>query len=1117
LEANVRDLGRWLESIGLSDCKALFARHDIGQDVLRDLTDQDLERIGLSLGQRRRLLRAITALADTEFVATDAQPAAGARGERRQMTVMFCDLVGSTPLALRLDPEDMHDVLRRFLDIIAVTIARFDGYVARYMGDGVLVYFGWPQAHEDTAAQAARAGVAVVEAVRESSVQDIQVQVRIGIATGLVVVGEVLRAGSLREHVVTGATANLAARLQSVAMPDSVVIPQSTRRLLSNLFDLEAVGPFDLKGIDGPVQAWRVVRERASDSRFQALRSGVRGEIVDRHEELALLGDCWRATQSGAGRIVLLSGEAGIGKTHIVEAFGDSLAAAAHFRLRYQCLPHHASTALHPVIHAIARAAGFEHTDAEELRIAKLRRMLRDLGLQTEDTVGLFAGILSFQSAPHAPREFDPKERKQRVLAVLVELLARLAARDPVLLQFEDAHWSDPTTLELCEMIVERAATLPLMMIATTRPEFTPAWPDAPHIARRLIARLGPDDSTEIIRSVTGSTPFPPGVVEQILAKTDGVPLYLEELTKELLELGELTGAGPNRTLSSRTGPLSVPATLQDSLTARLDRLGWVKEIAQTASVIGRDFSPQLLAPVMGWSPERVAAGLQYLVDAQLATAQGPSSSATYTFRHALIQEAAYTGLLLSERRALHAAIAQTLEANFAETVRAQPEMLAHHYAEARQPELAVIWWHKAGLRSIQATVYAEAIDQLNRALEQLALLPESPDRDRLETKIRIDLSTPLVGIGGYTSEARRANVERAVVLYERTKEDALFPALRGQLSLAYSSSYMIRAVAIGEQLFAAAEKTGERGLRMLSCWLLGMALMGRGRLESALQTLESGLALSDPAADAALADAYSADPRIASLAYRALVLQQLGFVDRAAAADAASVTEAVQSRHSVTIGLALTLRVTRQLLGCDHAALAISATELAELAQRQASQPLQATSGAILGLLRAEREPDERIFAEVRQTIDTIRAASWNVMVGWLSLLEAKICLGHGRIDAARNTLDTLQDVIEPRGHDFFLPELYRLRADLSVRAGAADSVVEAHLRRAMELAHVQRARLIELRSATDLARLWRDQGHTHEARALLAPLYGWFGEGAGTFDLEQARGVLETLRPTG
>ena len=1111
----VHDLGTWLKEIGLGSCQDLLAAHDIDRDVLPTLTDRDLERIGLSLGQRRKLLRAVAGLAGSHDVSGREQPGAAGRAERRQMTVMFCDLVGSTALATRLDPEDLRPVIRTYLEEITATVARFGGYVARYMGDGALVYFGWPRAYEDAAEQAVRAGLAVVDAAQGSQSGENRLEVRVGIATGLVIVGDVIGAGASREHVIVGETPNLAARLQSVAHPNTVVISAATRRLLGQLFELQPAGPFDLKGVPGPVPAWRVLHENDSDSRFKALHVETRGGLVGRYGELALLGDLWARTVDGAGQVVLLSGEAGIGKTRIVEAFGDGLDAGHHLRLRYQCLPNSANSALHPVIRGLARTSGFEHADSQETRIAKLRWRLHEIGLTSEESLATFAGLLSLGDAPRDPQAGDPRQRKARLLALLVDYLSRLAERQPVLLQLEDAHWSDPTTLELCGVVVERAAGLRLMMIATARPEFSPTWPKGAHVRHETVSRLGRGESAEMVRRVVGSKPLPPTVSEQILAKTDGVPLFIEELTTELLESGALAEDREGWRLTGPMSSLSVPPTLQDSLTARLDRLGWSKEVAQTAAAIGRDFPLQLLASVMDLPAGRLADGLGRLCDAQLLVEQGTFPSSTYTFRHALIQDAAYAGLLLSERRELHATIARTLEtqANFVEIGRSQPELLAHHYTEAREPEQAMTWWRRAGQRSIQKAAYVEAIDQLNRCLAQLELLPETAKRDRLEAGIRVDLGVPLIGVAGYTSPELRHNIARGIILQKRTKGVSLFPTLAGQLGFAFSSSDMVQAVALGEQFLAAAEETGERKVQVIGHWLLGMALTGAACFPAARAHLARSLELNNPEQDAPLAAVYGTDPRVAALGYQALALQQLGFPDQAAATDAASMARALECGHSATLGYALTLRVCLHMLRHDHAALTASTTELANLAKRQSSQHLQVFSGTILDLLQAAREPDSRTHERVRAAIDGIRAVGWNVLVGWLSLLEAETFLLHGHTEAAQQTLDALHDLIEPRGHHLFLPELFRLRAELAAREEQADGVIEGHLRRAMEVARRQGARLAELRSAVELARLWRDRGRLHAAHALVSPLHSWFEEGAGTADLERARSLVKTL----
>lgn len=1104
-----QDLGAWLDSVGLSDCAPLLAAQHIDAELLRELSEADLQEIGLTLGQRRRLLRALASL-ERDSEAPPAGEAAAGRAERKQMTAVFCDLVGSTALSMRLDPEELHEVLRRHLDTIAGTMIRFGGYVAQYMGDGLMVYFGWPQAREDAAEQAVRASLAAVEAARAAAAGQIRMQVRVGAATGLIVVGG--NAAGAPEHGLGNATTNLAARLQSVAAPDEVVIAASTRRLVGDLFELDQVGPFDLKGIDEPVLAWRVAGERDIDSRFQALRSGVHGGIVGRTAELQLLEEAWASARGGSGRLVLLRGEAGIGKTHIVESFVAAQRGRAHVRLACQCLPNHGSTALLPIVAALRRLAGVAAEEPAEAVEGKLGELMTLAGLEDPRERAMVAEVLSFRGRDPAPAAGDAKARKARLLAALADLVAGLAAQQPMLLQLEDLHWSDPTSLELCALLSGRAAGLPLLLLATARPEFVPGWEAGEHVHHLTIAGLGTAESAELARRIAGDT-LPAEVAEQILGKTDGMPLYIEELTKELLESGALSATDGNWTLASGAAALSVPATLQDSLAARLDRLGWVKEVAQTASVIGRNFAPALLERVLPLPPERIAAGLRILTDAQIIAATGSPAAPSYGFRHALFQDAAYSSLLLSERRTLHAAIARVLERDMPEVAARMPETVAHHHSEARQPEPATHWWRQAGRRNVAATAYAESIQQFGRALEQLEQLPGSPERDRLETRIRMDMHTPLLGIEGYTGESVRANIDRSIRLYETTGAGESLFAIGTQMQLAYSSSHMVRAVALGEQLHAAAEVNGKRGHRFYSRWMLGMALSGRGRLEDALAMLDSGLALADPAADAALADNQSVNPMVAALSYKALVLYQLGRFREAEAADAASLSEARAGRHSPTIGFALTLAICVRLLQADHVALAATANQLVEHAKRQESRPLQTVAAVILGLLRAEQRFDEEEYARSYQMILSLRRGGWDLIVGWLTLLYAHVGIGHHRLDLADAALAGLAAVVEPRGHDSFVPELYRLRAAIA-RGGGDAARAEAHLRHALGTARGQRARLAELRAATDLARLLADRDQGPEPEALLEAALADFAAEERHGEVAAARALRDAVR---
>ena len=1026
-----------------------------------------------------------------------------ADGERRRVTVLFCDLVSSTEIAARLDPEEWHAIAAQYQRTSAAAAITAGGHVAKYLGDGLVVYFGYPEAREDAAERAVRAGLAIVETMqalnaRFAAEHKVRLQVRVGIHCGTVVVAK----GGDKEADMFGDAPNIASRVQSAADADTVVITADVHQIVSGLFSVEDRGPHLLKGIDQPFRLYRVLSAGLASGRGRGFSARAATPLVGRHAEINSLLGRWSLVRRGSGQLLLATGEPGIGKTRLVEDFKARIKADAHLWVECYGAQFFSNSPFHTVIQMLDQGLALRGDESPEERVARLEQALGGADVNLDEAVPLIAEMLNLPIPPkYPPLRIPHDRRRQHLFHALTAWVLGASRNQPLVIVIEDLHWVDPSTLELLQILVQRGATVPLLLLCTARPEFHAPWPMQSHHTVLVLNRLNFGETRELIAGVIAREGLTPEMVDAVIRRTDGVPLFAEELARLMLESG------------SGLGERDIPATLQDSLAARLDRLGQAKDIAQLGAVLGREFTYKLLAAIAPMHEVELKAGLTKLADAELIYVRGLPPDASYQFKHALIRDAAYEALLRSKRRELHARIAQTLEASFADVARVNPEMVAHHHTQANNPEQAVRWWRQAGHNSIHATAYAEALDHLNRALGQLALLPESPDRDKLEAKLRIDLSTPLVGIGGYTSEELRKNVDRAVALYDTTKEEALFPALGGQLSLAYGGSYMIRAVAIGEQLFSAAEMIGDRGLRMLASWLLGMALTGRGQLEAALQTLDHGLGISDPTADAKVADIYSSNPRVAILAYRALVLLQLGFPDRAAALAEATVKEAKQGDHSATIGLALTLQISVLLLRCDHAALAVSARELAALAKRQSSQPLQAVAGAVLGLLEAERQPDEKIFVQVHQIIEGIRAAGWNLMVGWLSLLEAKICLGHGRLEAARRTLDALQEVIEPRGHDFFLPELYRLRADLSLREGARDSTAEEYLEHAMALAQKQKARLAELRAATDLARLWRERGQRSDARALLVPLYGWFGEGAETFDLVRARSVLESL----
>jgi class 3 adenylate cyclase len=588
------DIVAWLKELDLAQYTAAFRDNAIEAEVLPDLTDADLEKLGVLLGHRKRLLRAIATLHQAGVSPSPTEPpgeplaAAPATAERRQLTVMFCDLVGSTALSARLDPEDLRAVIGAYHRCAAAVIERAGGFVAKYMGDGVLAYFGYPRADEHDAERAVRAGLALVEAVAGlDTTAEMRLQVRVGIATGLVVVGDLIGQGAAQEQAVVGETPNLAARLQALAAPGTVVIGPSTRRLTGGLFDYEDLGPVEIRGLAAPVVASRVLRESGAESRFEALRATAT-PLVGRDEELAMLQRRWQRAKSGEGCVVLLSGEPGIGKSRLAQTLIERLAGEPHIRLRTFCSPHHQESALYPTITQLERAAGFRREDTAAQRLDKLEAVLVQATNDLGEAVPLLAALLSIPTDGRYPRlDLTPQKQKERTLRALVTQIEGLAARQPLLMLFEDAQWSDPTSLELYDLIVDRVPALRVLLIVTFRPEFTPPWTGQPHVTSCGLNRLAPRQRAEIIASITGGKALPAEIAAQIIDRTDGVPLFVEELTKAVIESGMLTEAGDRYTAAKTTGsgpgtmPLAIPASLQASLSARLDRLAPVREVAQ--------------------------------------------------------------------------------------------------------------------------------------------------------------------------------------------------------------------------------------------------------------------------------------------------------------------------------------------------------------------------------------------------------------------------------------------------------------------------------------------------------------------------------------------------------
>ncbi|MEH2556280.1 putative ATPase/class 3 adenylate cyclase [Bradyrhizobium algeriense] len=1116
------DVAAWLCGLGLGQYEQAFRENDIDAEVLMDLTAEDLIGLGVaSIGHRRKLLAAIAALRASSISATT--PAAAARdtvpgktpeAERRQLTVMFVDLVDSTALAARLDPEEMAEVLRSYQSAVAGAIARFEGHVAKYMGDGVLAYFGYPRAHENEAERAVRAGLAAAAAVRRlGSAHGEALAARVGIATGPVVVGELIGEGAAREQTVVGDTPNLAARLQTLAEPGTVVISARTRELIGGLFELAELGMQILKGFPVPVRPWRVVGEGSAESRFEALHGAGLTPLVGRENEIGLLLEHWERAKEGEGQVVLLAGEPGIGKSRLVRALRGRLEDEPHTALSHYCSPHHQTSPLYPVIGLLERAAGFAADDPAATRLDKLEALL---ALSSDDVTAvapLLAALLSLETAArYGPLDMSPHRQKERTLEELVNQVLGLATRRPVLALYEDVHWADPTSLELLDLLVDRVQGAPVLVLITFRPEFEPPWTRHAHVAALTLSRLSRRQGAAMVTRLSGGKALPPPVLDQIVAKTDGVPLFVEELTRTVLEANLLRDEGDHYALAGPLPPMAIPTTLQESLLARLDRLAPAREVAQVAAAIGREFSHELLAMTAALPESDLQAALDDLVGSGLVFRRGTPPQATYSFKHALVQDAAYATLVRAKRQRLHARIAAAIEQHFPETVQAQPELLAHHYMEAGLVEPAIDYWLRAGQTEIARSATAEAITQLSKGLELIAALPDDATRSRRELELQVALGVALMAAKGWAApEVGRANA-RARDLCERLGDTSrLFPVLYGEWVFHVVRAELEAGRTAGEDLLRRAQEQNDAAAETIGNRIVGTAELLRGELVAARGHLERTLALYDPAAHRSLAFLFAQDPSVAGLSVLSWGLFALGYPEQAQARSEEALTDAKALSHRNTLGYALLYGCILSQLRQDHDEARDRANALIALAAEQDSPHFLGAGIVVRGWTLGEAGDFGAGIAQIREGLAMWQATGAGFLVPYFRSLLAEL---HGRSGAVNEGLDLVGEALdraEETGERWFEAELHRMMGELMLRLPKADpTAMEARFGHAAAAARQQGAKLWELRAATSLARLWTQQGRRGEAHDLLAPLHRQFTEGFETPDLQAASAIL-------
>ena len=1123
----------WLEQLGLGRYRQAFAENHIEERILLQLTDADLKELGVaSLGHRKILLQAITALREEQV--TEAAPGAAAEvaspvrdsgshdAERRQLTIMFCDLAGSTELSQQLDPEDLREVNRSYQDAVKSAIEHFGGYVARYMGDGVLAYFGYPMAHEDDAERAVRAGLSVVETMdrfnaRTGQATGAELAVRVGIATGPVVVGDLIGEGASQESAVVGETPNLAARLQGLARRNTVVIAPGTKRLAGRMFDYRDLGENRLKGIADPVQAWEVLGESGVESRFEAIRGSRLSPLVGRQEELDLLLSRWRRATEGEGQLVLLSGEPGIGKSRLTEAVIEQVAGTPHALVRYYCSPHHTNSAMHPVIGQLRRAAGFLKDDETATKLGKLEILFGRAGGRADEAVSLVAALLSIPAHDHKPTlRLTPQAQKSRTFDVLTRHIDSLAAQHPLLMVTEDAHWLDPTSIEWFEQLIDRMDARRALLLMIHRPGFIPPWKGfAIQMTSLTLNRLGRAQGSELVQRITGNKTLPREVLEHILLKTDGVPLFVEELTKSILESGVLQDAGDRYVLAHALPDHVIPATLHDSLMNRLDRHASVKEVAQIGSCIGRAFGFELLAAVTSLRAEALESALTQLVQSELVFRRGEPPDAVYTFKHALIQDAAYQSLLRSKKRILHARIAEVLENQFPDTVDTEPELLAHHYAAADMAERAIPHWLAAGRRAFSNSSLPEAVSHLSRALESTASIDATIERAERELEVRSTLGAATLALHGWPALLLRDVVKPACDLIEEGYggPDAIMNFWSLWVHHGCRAEHR-RGLAVVDRMLRHASEKGDPLTTLIAEFSASMANFWIGNYELARAHENNALEAYDTERDEALAWSFNHDPKCTLLSWAAQRVWALGYPDQARGLSDEAVEHARRVGHPFNMCWTLGNSSIAYGFCGDYSKATARIEELRSVARDQELAFMESYMVPVSICVSAVQVAEyEAAYVQGARAENVWREVGGRFWSPFVRACMARSCLGLGRPDEALDLIDGAIDQIETTGEFMYAEEIYRIAGLVHLTHARNERAAEKLWQRSLEFSGKHGTRSFELRTAMSLAGLRREQGECQAAIDLLAPVYHRFAEGFDTADLKEADALLREL----
>jgi class 3 adenylate cyclase len=1115
----MNDLRTWLDEVGLGEHADLLAENDIELDVLPHLTESDLRELGLSLGHRKKLLAAVSARLDLQMPTGAGLPSRSsgeaADGERRQLTVMFCDLVGSTELAQAMDPELLHEPMRRYQDAVAAAIVRYGGFVAKFLGDGVLAYFGWPQAYEDQAERSVRAALEAVKAVEEVPIDASNpLLARVGIATGNVVVGDLVGEVATELGAVLGDTPNLAARLQSFAEPGTVIVDDTTRGLIGHGYELEALGGQTLRGFSLPVDAWRVNGLRSVDSRFDAFRGDELSGFVGREEEIATLADRWARAKSGQTQAVAIAGEAGIGKSRLLREFRARSLDEQSLVLVFQCSPYQVNAAFYPIIQRLQSAADFSAADSDDDKLDKLDRYFECTTSSVAEDLALIAGLLSLPTERYPALNMTPPRQKLRTIEFLLAHIVRLSARRPVALLVEDIHWIDPSSLELFEALVNAMQTDTALLVMTHRPDFDLDWPGSDHLTRLSLDRLGRGDCAAIVARVVGGRQLPEPLFEQVLSHTDGIPLFVEELTRTVLEVGLLEERDGRLVVGEASPTITIPSTLHGSLMARLDRLGKVRGIIQAAACIGREFSADLLATLLAMDRSQMHDALTKMLDSGLVFRRRTADRTVYVFKHALVQDAAYDSLLAARKRAMHARLAAILGAHTDE----DPLLVAQHCAAAGLAEEAAVNYLKSGRHALSASALPEAIGALELGLKQSDSLSPSGSRDRLELDLRLALGTARMAQFGWPHESVAHALQPAYRLaLDLGDRSALGPIFWG-LWVHYQTRTEF-AVAL-DWLDRLEEVLGDRNDPELSavwdmsagCQHFWLAEYDKaGRCTDHIRTTYDGRQ------HAAIVRYANHDPLCFSLHWAGTFREWIiGYPDRARGSMEDAVSLARRLEHPFNTAFALTAGSHTLILSGDTGRMLDHCREVEAIAESEDLGPF--TSNVLvaqwrgMGLILGGRFQEG--YESIKTGNDFFNQAGGRICNALFLSWIAQGLGGLGRFAEALEVIDRAIAHCRLTGDRYMEPEVLRLRARLLDQGGgAARDEIESTLRESIDVARVHQAKSWELRAATDLAGQLDRRGRPAEARQCLAPVYEWFTEGFESPDLVEAIGLLGKL----